>query len=348
MVMPITIAFSVAHPSLPFAVTMKRNPRDRRATYLITLEDHVTTIPQLQDLAEYLSLMSIADLDVVVVDASPMHIQERNRSVLRWVGRYVPARPQHRGPLGAIDPVRAALDVAACEKVIVADHHVRYGEEALDDMCLLLDRHEVVEPQDYFDPLPWWGGIDAGRMLVHRGIDPLPDCGSTFGFRTSAIRGLRSIDSALPGADPVRRLASQGAEIFSAIELFVRRIPPVFDEWWRERPLQADHDFALPAKTIFFFSLLPVLAILATLGGMRIAGGYVGAIALGSMALALRGRVGAAHVFPWRCCLYAPVWVLERSMSVYWALWCKLTQSAIEATGVAVANRTEESQVVNR
>ena len=113
----------------------------------------------------------------------------------------------------------------------------------------------VVEPQDYFDPLPWWGGIDAGRMLVHRGVDPLPDHGSTVGFRKSAIRGLRSVEGTLPASDPVRRLASQGAEVFSAIGLFVRRLPPLFQQWLRQRPLQAGSDFVLPVKTIVFFSL---------------------------------------------------------------------------------------------
>ena len=37
----------------------------------------------------------------------------------------------------------------------------------------MLDAHDCVEPQDYFEPLPWWGGIEAGRMLVHRGIEPM-------------------------------------------------------------------------------------------------------------------------------------------------------------------------------
>lgn len=326
---------------------MKRNPRDRRCTYLITLE-HVATLDQLYQLADYLSFLTVADLDVVVVDGSPLRLLERNRQVLRWVARHVTARPPHRAPSGQLDPVRAATDVAACEKVIVADDQVRYSEEALDDMCALLDLHEVVEPQDYLDPLPWWGGIDAGRMLVHRGIDPMPDRGSTFGFRKSAIRGLRSIDSAAQPSDHVRRLASQGAEVFSAIELFVRRIPPILEDWWRDRPRQADGDFAMPAKTIFFFSLLPVLAVLAALGGMRVASGYAGAIAFGSVALALRGRAGAGRVFPWHACLYAPLWVFERSISVYWALWRKLSEGATEATGVPLTDRPQETNVVNR
>lgn len=121
-------------------------------------------------------------------------------------------------------------------------------------------------------------------------LDPLPDHGSTFGFRKSAIRGLRSIDAPIPA----------GGSVFSGRAV---RAPhsPMLTEWWSERPLQAGCDFALPAKTIFFFSLLPMMLMLAALGGIRVACGYAGAIAFGSLALALRGRSHGAHASTRRC-----------------------------------------------
>src|SRR6185436_4883819 len=125
---------------------------------------------------------AVADCDVIVIDNSPQPLFDENRRVLRWVGRHVAPRPRHRAFGGMVDAVRAAFDLASCEKVIVADARVRYSAEAIDKICELLDGHEVVEPQDYLDPLPWWGGIEAGRMLVHRGIEPLPDHGGTFAF----------------------------------------------------------------------------------------------------------------------------------------------------------------------
>ena len=280
---------------------MKRHPRDRRCTYLVTLQ-HIASPEEIRELSEYLSFLAVEDFDVVVIDHSPLHVVERNRRVLRWVSRHIAATRLHH------DPVRAAIDTASCEKVIVADARVRYSEDVLDDLFNLLEFHEVVEPQDYLDPLPWWGGVDAGRMLVHRGINALPDRGATFAFRRSAVRG----------------------DVFPATGLFVRRIPPAFDEWLQRRPVEADADFAMPAKTIFFFSVLPIMAVLLLLGGGEAAAAYAGAIASGSMALALRGRAGAGPFFPWRACLFAPVWILERSISVYWALWQRLTQGGAE------------------
>src|SRR5207253_8758085 len=126
-----------------------------------------------------------------------------------------------------LDLVRAAAEIARAEKIIIAREDVRYEVNDLHDMCALLDQHEVVEPQDYLDPLPWWGGIEAGRMLVHRGIEPLPDRGATFGFRRAAIRGLHGLDALDDGGDDaVRRLQSQGAVVHSAAGLFVRCEPP--------------------------------------------------------------------------------------------------------------------------
>jgi hypothetical protein len=319
---------------------MKRSSGNRRCSYVVPLDRVSATTDELRDFAEYLSLVASTDIDVVVVDGSPAQELEENRRVLRWVARHVAARPQHRVASGALDPVRMAIDVAACEKVIVADREVRYCADSLDDICLLLDIHEVVEPQDYYDPLPWWGGIDAGRMLVHRGIDPLPDHGSTFGFRRSAVRGLRAIDGASPARDHVRRLASQGADVFSAADVFVRRIPPMLQHWWQQRPILADVDFVIPAKTVFFLTLLPVAIVLAVLGGAGAAGGYAGAIACASMALAVRGRNGAAPFFPWRACLYAPLWVLERSITVHWALWRRLTSKETRVPPAAVPAAT--------
>jgi hypothetical protein len=274
------------------------------------LQREFASTEELHDLAAYLSSLSLCDFEVAIIDTSA---NEENRRVLRWVGRYVAATT-------SVDPVRMALDIASCEKVIVADAQVRYNKGALDHLCALLDLHEVVEPQDYFDPLPWWGGLEAGRILLRRGMGPLTEDAVTFGFRKRAVRGLRSIDSAIAGEDPVRQLESQGAEVFSAVDVFVRRIPPALGRWLRDRGRHFDQ----PAV---FFGVLPLAVILSLLGGLHVAGVYLGAIAFCSLALAIRGRIGASPFFPFRACFYAPVWLLERSVSVYWALLLELTGS---------------------
>jgi hypothetical protein len=303
---------------------------------VIAIERSEAVAGDLEPLANYLSNLGVIGCEVVVVDGSPRPVFEENRHVLRWVARHVAPRPQHR-QLPGIDPVAAAIDIASQEKVIVADEAVRYTACDVDQLCELLELHEVVVPQDYLDPLPWWGGIEAGRMLVHRGIEPIGD-GGTFGFRKSAVRGLRAIDVNLDESEePLRRLGMRGAEVYSAHDVFVRREPPLLTEWLRERSRTADAELAVPMRSALFFGLIPMALLLALIGGAGVAGGYATAIALASLVLALRGRSGAGAFFPLRACLYAPVWVLERSISVYWALLRKLRPATSEAGAVVAA-----------
>ena len=337
----------MARPSLLFAVAMRNGkPQDRRCSYVVVVENAAASASELRDLAGYLSTLGVAGCDVVVLDPSPRLQFELNARILRWVGRHVAVRPEHRAHTGAIDPVRTAATLAACEKVIVAAEDVRYTPEAIGQICDLLEMHEVVEPQDYLDPLPWWGGIEAGRILLHRGIEPQPDHGATFGFRRSAVRGLRALEI-IDAEDQARRLSAAGAEVFPATSVFVRREPGALDEWLSERPRVAGDDFALPAKSVFFFSLMPMLLLLAVLGGLRLAGGYASVIAFASFGLALRGRAGAASFFPLRTCLFAPLWVFERSVSVYWALFRKLRGTDVDTASEAVPQRASGAKVAS-
>jgi hypothetical protein len=302
---------------------------------------------EMTELANYLSTVGLEGCEIVVVDPAPRPQFEINSRTLRWVGRHVGVRPEHWTPAGALDVVKAASAAASCEKVIVAAEDVRYAPQALTQLCELLEMHEVAVPQDYLDPLPWWGGIEAGRILVHRGIEPQPDHGSTFGFRRTAVRALRTLTTPRVQDVQPRRLAIAGAEVHAAHDVFVRRHPARFQEWVSERPRQAEDDFALPMKTAFFFSLAPLMILLALLGGMEMAGGYASIVGFASIALALRGRTGARSFFPLRAAFFAPLWVFERSVSVYWALFRKLRGSDAGLSRVAIPDRGRGTQVAS-
>lgn len=303
------------------------------------MESAPASTSELRDFASYLSTLDVAGCDVVIVDPSPRLQFELNARILRWVGRHLPARMDDR--------VRIASSLAWCEKVIVATNDVRYTPEAVAQICALLDAHEVVEPQDFLDPLPWWGGIEAARILVHRGIEPEPDHGATFAFRRSAVRALRALATIDPQENSVRRLAAAGGEVFVANDVFVRREPGPLDDWLERRLRQASEDFALPFKSAFFFALAPLFLLLGGLGGLQLAGGYAGVIAFAAIGLALRGRSGARAFFPLRTCLYAPAWIVERSLSVYWALFRKLRGTDTDPARIAVPDRARGPKVAS-
>jgi hypothetical protein len=337
----------MARCSLFFGRTMRnRNARDCRCSYVVVVE-HGGEPGDLRGLGNYLSSLGVAGCDVVVLDLSPRPRFELNGRILRWVGRHVAVRPVHCTPMGLLDRVSAASSEAACDKVIVASEDVRYTTEAIGRLCNLLEAHEVVEPQDYLDPLPWWGSIEAGRILLHRGIESQPDHGATFGFRRGAVRSMRGLGSGNAVDDPVRRLEAAGAEIFAASDVFVRRQPGTLDEWIEERPRLANDDFSLPFKSAFFFSLMPLLLLIALVGGLQLAGVYAGLIAFSSVGLALNGRTGASAFFPLRTCLFAPLWVFERSVSVYWALFRKIRGVETDTSRVVLPERAKGTKVAS-
>jgi hypothetical protein len=314
-----------------------RNSPDRRCTYVVSLEQSPEN-HELADLAGYLSRLGVAGCEVVILDASPASAFERHTRTLRWVGKHVRLKDGDRSPSGNLDLIRAGARYAGREMVIVARADVRYTAEAIEALCVLLDSHEVVEPQDYLDPLTWWGRIEAARMLLHRAVEPRPDHGATVAFRRSVILSLSTLGAGEVVEDMGRRLEGAGAEVAAATEVFVRRQPGNFEQWLERRPLAAEDDFAFPFKSAFFFALFPLLLVAGLLGEPRLAASYAGVVAFASVGLALRGRAGATAHFPLHTCLYAPFWLFERSVSVYWAMGRKLWRPRPEESGVPVTD----------
>jgi hypothetical protein len=277
-------------------------------TYVIALDDNDG---RLCDLARYLSTLTFARCEVVILDAaSPASFEERQR-VLRWVGRHV-----------AVDGhqlLHSAAELASCEKVIMAPAGSRFAEAELMLICDLLDRHEVVHPEEYIAPLNWWGGIDAGRALLHRGVDQPRAERTTFGFRRCAVRAMRGIDE---------RLMLQAAHAYEARSLFVRREPGTLAGWAAMRAREAAADLAAPMRSVFFLAFVPLLIALGMIGGVRLAASYAGILAFASVALAIRGRIGAGRYFPLHACLFAPLWIAERSITIYWAAATRLRGAA--------------------
>ena len=100
-----------------------------------------------------------------------------------------------------------------------------------------------------------------------------------------------------------------------------------------------------PMKAAFFLGLLPLVVVLALIGGARFASGYAGAIAAGAVMLAVRGRAGATRFFPLYSCLFAPLWIVERSIGIYWALFQRITGAPAEPQKAAAARTTGGARV---
>ena len=287
-------------------------PGPRCCSYVVAI-DSAASQSEIVSLSHSLSPLGSAGCEVLIFDAS---FDEERQRILRWVGRYEAL------PAGG-DILGAAIEVATCEKIVMASPQTRCTPADIVALCAMLESHEVVEPAEFVAPLPWWGGVDAGGLLLHRGADQPPGVRSVFAFRKHAWR-----------------LVLQGADVHRARDLFIRREPPMLGAWFRSRGRDAASDFSAPVKGAFFFGLLPAVALLALAGGADLAGSYATVLTFASLLIAVRGRAGAGHYFPWRTCLYAPVWVVARSIAIYWALIEKMRAAEVPASISSPAQRS--------
>lgn len=316
-----------------------RDPEQRRCSYVVLLGAIGDRDEEILELAEYLSTLSRMHLDVVVADASRGDRFERNRSILRWVARHESV------PLASTslvdETVRAALSLAFAEKVIIASADVRYTPVGVVQTCELLDLHDAVEPHDFFDPLPWWSGVEMSRLLMHRAFDSRTRHGATLAVRRAALqtpRGARMQDGRRTAVPAV---SVDQLDVLTTSSVLVRRRPPVFNEWLRSRATAAADDFRYPARTAIFLGAAPLLVLLVLLGGMRIAASYAAVVALASIASALRGALAGRGSVPLRASFFAPLWLAERTISVYCAaaLRWRSVKSASPVEGIAEARR---------
>ena len=321
-----------------------RPKRPRRCTYLVAA-DPAATDDEIRSLASYLATLHDTECEVVVVDRTEGETFQTRQRTLRWVARHVAIGGLYTLPNGEVDLLQAAVDIATCEKVIVAAPESRYSAAEIASLCTALERHEAVEPQEFVGPMSWWGGIDAGRMLLQRGLDQPAGTGRTFAFRKSAWHPLRGFDER-PCERQVRRLVAHGVELSAARDVFIRCEPPSFATWVRRRLREAAADALVPIQAVTFAGLFPFLAFLFVIGGAELAGGYAGMIAAGSVVIAARGRVGARYFFPLHACLFAPLWLAERAVTIYWTLFARFRRGRPRA--VPVPSPAGRSEAANR
>jgi hypothetical protein len=298
-----------------------------RCTYILPIRRVRPSQTEMKDFASYFRALASANCEVLVVDGSPASVFDEHDRAWSATCRHVKVDPQYRYLNGKVNGIHTGVDLAGCAKIIIADDDIRYTAANIERICLLLDQHEMVRPQNYLKPLPWWARLEAARMLLNRALLRTGDYPGTCGFLRSAMRRVGHYDGDVlfDNEEIVRHFALNGARICNALDFFILKRPPTLSKWWEQRPRQAYEDFVMWAKTAFFLSLLPACLALCLWTGPKTALAYVALISLASTLLALRGRrAGGRQFVPAWVSLYAPLWILERSLSVYWAIYWKL------------------------
>jgi hypothetical protein len=297
----------------------------KRCTYLLPIRRGKFSRAEASELAVYFGTLNDAGCDVLVIDGSPASVFREHAEAWRSVCRHEQVDRSFGYLNDKVNGIHTGVRLAVTGKVVLADDDIRYHAAEIERVCDLLDTFDVVRPQNYLSPLPWWARMETARMLINRATLRTGDYPGTCAFRRGAMLRVGPYDGDVlfDNEEIIRHFAHAGANISYATNLFVPKRPPTFGKWIEQRPRQAYEDFGLRAKTAVFLNV-PLFAIwIGGVFGWKSFFVYLSLLALAAIALATAGRFRgtASAYFPSSVCVFAPLWILERSISTYWALY---------------------------
>ena len=106
---------------------------------------------EVRQLAEYFKLLRLAGCEVLIVDGSPRPVFEAHKRYWQGFSRHVAPDPKYTYLNGKVNGVHTGVDLASCERIILADDDIRYGA-------------------GFIAPLPWWARLETARILINRGV----------------------------------------------------------------------------------------------------------------------------------------------------------------------------------
>jgi hypothetical protein len=283
----------------------------------------------IEELSGYLRAVAELAGEVLVVDGSPQPVFAENAGALQGIARHLPPDPDLEFEMGKVNGVLTGLRECRGERVVLADDDVRYDSAAFRRTVGLLDRVDLVRPQNYFDELPWHARWDSARSLLNRVFTgdpafPVGDFPGTLAVRRAALlaTGGYDGDALFENLELMRTIRAAGGTVATPLDLYVARRPPSTAHFVSQRVRQAYDDFAIPARIGTFLALIPLAARSSRRGrGRRILIGALASIVLAEIG---RRRAGGATRFPVSASLLAPAWVAERSLCSWLALVARL------------------------
>jgi hypothetical protein len=287
-------------------------------TYVLPLR--TTAEEPVEELAAYLDWLADAVAEVLVVDGSDPAVLDAHRRAFPAGVAVLP--PEQRTPMGKVGGVLTGMRRASWPDVVVADDDVRYDASSLRRVHELLQRADVVRPANHFDPLPWHARVDTGRILLNRVLGG--DWPGTLGVKRDRLLGADGYDGGamFENLELVRTVRAAGGTEVVAPDVLVRRLPPTTDHFLGQRVRQAYDELARPWRLAAFLAVVPAVA--ALVARRRWGSLATGVVAVVVTAEAGRRRAGGRRVFPATSSLLAPVWVAERAVCSWLALWARV------------------------
>ena len=269
---------------------------------------------ELADLTAYLHRLA-EWTDVTVVDGSRRELFDDHHRLWHPGIRHIAPDPWP-GRNGKVAGVVTGVRAARHPRVVIADDDIRWEADALGRAAQLLDRADLIRPQNYFSVLPWHARWDTGRTLVNRAFGS--DYPGTYVLRRDTFLRMGGYDgdAMFENLEMARTVRAVGGQELRVNDLFVARRPPSAGHFLRQRVRQAYDSLAQPARLLVEAALLPGLVALG-IAAQRLRGRRGLAVALSAatgVAVAAgevgRRRDGGAVVFSTTASLWTPLWLL--------------------------------------
>ena len=270
--------------------------------------------------------------ELIVVDGSEPEVFAHFKSQCAPCVRHVPVDEDLRGLAnGKVAGVLTGVRHASHERLILADDDVRHDATTVAKLYRALDQADIVRPQNFFQPLPWHACLDTARTLINRVTGG--DWPGTFGVRRQVLMRAGGYDGNVlfENLELVRTVQAVGGREHRALNLFVRRRPPDPAHFWSQRVRQAYDEFARPQRLACWLSLLPGIGVLMWLFGAGVLA-VAGIAAVAAAECGRRTKQGVT-VFPLRTSLVAPLWVMERAISVWLAVGVRVARGGVWYSG---------------
>lgn len=298
------------------------------------------------ELASYLRELVDWSDDVIVVDGSVPELFAANAAAWPERVRHVAPDPAHCCLNRKVAGVHTGIELARHEHVVLADDDVRYSRPPLARILALLATHDLVRPQNVFDPLPWHARWDTARTLLNRSLGA--DYPGTLAIRRSRFLAMGGYDGDVmfENLELIRTVCAHGGRVVAPLDLYVTRRPPTAAHFWSQRVRQAYDEFALPARLACWLAVLPLTALALA----RRRPGRIGLASIGVAALAERGRRRGEGrtAFPSSSSVLAPVWVLERGVCVWLALLQRLRLGGVRYGDVVIPTAAHSLRTLGR
>lgn len=297
------------------------------------------------ELTSYLELLTHTCGEIIVVDGSPGPVFSANRRAFGHAVRHVELDPRAPGRVRKVPAVMAGVRLARHQAIVIADDDVRYSPAALIRAVRLLERFDLVRPQNYFEPLPWHARWDTARTLLNRAIGA--DFPGTLAVRRSTLlaAGGYDPDALFENLELIRTIQAAGGRVGSPLDLYVRRLPPSTRHFLEQRPRQAYEDFAIPLRMACWLAVLPMLV-----GFPRRRRRILLLLTAGTVAAAEGGRRrgGGRSVFPPTASLFAPAWLLERGVFSWLAVLARLRIGGVRYRGSVVFTAANSTRALRK